>query len=203
MLLRIAPDRAKLMIGVLPSLSKSAKEGGSFDVVISNGVINLAVDKPQVSRETACLPRRGGRLAIADIVTAVGLPQTIACNSTQWAACIGDAWQVERRSRPSTTPTACRGRAGQRAVPFPLRQCGRSHQGIWCEERLAACRQGLRLEDASSLIAGRFFVLPAIALGRNDIQAPQCDRQGHADQRGSQMGFPGYPELRRQHAPHQ
>jgi len=71
-------------------------EDGSFDVVISNGVINLAVDKPQVFREIARLLRPGGRLALADIVTDVLLPETISCNTTLWAACIGGAWQVER-----------------------------------------------------------------------------------------------------------
>ena len=71
-------------------------EDGSFDVIISNGVINLAVDKPQVFREIARLLSPGGRLAIADIVTDVLLPETISCNTTLWAACIGGAWQVER-----------------------------------------------------------------------------------------------------------
>jgi ubiquinone/menaquinone biosynthesis C-methylase UbiE len=71
-------------------------EDGSFDVVISNGVINLAVDKPAVFREAARLLRPGGRLAIADIVTDVDLPESITCNTTLWAACIGGAWQVER-----------------------------------------------------------------------------------------------------------
>ena len=33
---------------------------------------------------------------IADIVTDVPLPETIACNTTWWAACIGGAWQVDR-----------------------------------------------------------------------------------------------------------
>jgi ubiquinone/menaquinone biosynthesis C-methylase UbiE len=71
-------------------------EDGSFDVVISNGVINLAVDKPQVFREIARLLRPGGRLAIADIVTEVVLPESISCNTTLWAACIGGAWQGAR-----------------------------------------------------------------------------------------------------------
>lgn len=71
-------------------------EDGSFDVVISNGVINLAVDKPQVFREIARLLRPGGRLALADIVTDVLLPDSISCNTTLWAACIGGAWQVGR-----------------------------------------------------------------------------------------------------------
>jgi arsenite methyltransferase len=71
-------------------------EDGSFDVVVSNGVINLAVDKPKVFREIARLLRPDGRLAIADIVTDVLLPETISCDATLWAACIGGAWQVER-----------------------------------------------------------------------------------------------------------
>ena len=71
-------------------------EDGSFDVIISNGVINLAVDKPQVFREIARLLRPGGKLALADIVTDVQLPENITCNTTLWAACIGGAWQAER-----------------------------------------------------------------------------------------------------------
>jgi arsenite methyltransferase len=71
-------------------------EDGSFDVVISNGVINLAVDKPQVFREIARLLRPGGKLALADIVTDVHLPENITCNTTLWAACIGGAWQAAR-----------------------------------------------------------------------------------------------------------
>jgi ubiquinone/menaquinone biosynthesis C-methylase UbiE len=69
-------------------------EDGSFDVVISNGVINLAVDKPQVFKEIARLLRPGGRMANADIVTDVLLPENISCNTTLWAACIGGAWQA-------------------------------------------------------------------------------------------------------------
>jgi arsenite methyltransferase len=61
------------------------------DVVVSNGVINLAPDKGQVFREAARLLKQGGRLAISDIVTEVPLPESIVCNSTLWAACIGGA----------------------------------------------------------------------------------------------------------------
>jgi ubiquinone/menaquinone biosynthesis C-methylase UbiE len=63
--------------------------------VISNGVINLATDKTKVFREVARLLRSGGRLAISDIVTEVQLPETIVCNSTLWAACIGGAAQQD------------------------------------------------------------------------------------------------------------
>lgn len=66
---------------------------GSADVVISNGVFNLAPDKAAVFAEAARLLRPGGRLAIADIVTDVALPESISCNTTLWAACIGGAAQ--------------------------------------------------------------------------------------------------------------
>lgn len=65
----------------------------SVDVIISNGVINLATDKAEVFREVARLLKSGGRLAISDIVTDVQLPENIVCNSTLWAACIGGAAQ--------------------------------------------------------------------------------------------------------------
>jgi ubiquinone/menaquinone biosynthesis C-methylase UbiE len=66
---------------------------GSVDCIISNGVINLAPDKRRVFQEAARLLARGGRLAIADIVADVVLPDTVVCNPDLWAACIGGAAQ--------------------------------------------------------------------------------------------------------------
>ena len=66
---------------------------GVADVVISNGVVNLATEKSSVFREAARLLKSGGRLALSDIVTEVQLPESIVCNSTLWAACIGGAAQ--------------------------------------------------------------------------------------------------------------
>src|SRR5512139_2479291 len=66
---------------------------GTTDAIISNGVINLATDKTRVFREAARLLKPGGRLALADIITEAQLPDTIVCNSTLWAACIGGAAQ--------------------------------------------------------------------------------------------------------------
>jgi arsenite methyltransferase len=68
---------------------------GVADVVISNGVFNLATDKSKVFREAVRLLKSGGRLAISDIVTEVRLPESIVCNSTLWAACIGGAAQQD------------------------------------------------------------------------------------------------------------
>jgi arsenite methyltransferase len=67
----------------------------SCDCVISNGVINLAPDKGRVFSEAARLLKRGGRLAIADIVTEAPLPDNVVCNADLWAACIGGAAQQD------------------------------------------------------------------------------------------------------------
>ncbi|HEX5995917.1 MAG TPA: methyltransferase domain-containing protein [Jiangellales bacterium] len=68
-------------------------ENRSVDCVISNGVINLSPDKPSVFRAAATALRPGGRLAIADIVTAARLPEGVTCDASLWAACIGGAAQ--------------------------------------------------------------------------------------------------------------
>jgi arsenite methyltransferase len=68
-------------------------EDGTVDCVISNGVINLSPDKPAVFRAAEAALRPGGRLAIADIVSARHLPQGVICDASLWAACIGGAAQ--------------------------------------------------------------------------------------------------------------
>ncbi|PWJ42769.1 methyltransferase domain-containing protein [Sediminitomix flava] len=74
-------------------------EASEFDVVISNGVINLSSQKLAVFHEAARVLKKGGRLAISDIVTEVQMPNQITCNSTLWAACIGGAMQEDQYKR--------------------------------------------------------------------------------------------------------
>jgi arsenite methyltransferase len=68
-------------------------DDASVDCVISNGVINLSPDKPAVFAAAARVLRPGGRLALADIVTAQRLPEGVTCDASLWAACIGGAMQ--------------------------------------------------------------------------------------------------------------
>jgi arsenite methyltransferase len=64
---------------------------GSFDVVISNGVINLSPVKHRVFAEAARVLRPGGRLALADIVSTTALKERTRRNTELWAACIAGA----------------------------------------------------------------------------------------------------------------
>jgi arsenite methyltransferase len=70
-------------------------EDGTFDCVISNGVVNLSPDKAAVFAAVARALKSGGRLALADIVTEVQLPEGVTCDAALWAACIGGAMQRE------------------------------------------------------------------------------------------------------------
>jgi ubiquinone/menaquinone biosynthesis C-methylase UbiE len=63
--------------------------------VVSNGVINLSPEKGRVFAEAARVLRRGGRLAIADIVSEQQLKESIVCDADLWASCIGGASQQE------------------------------------------------------------------------------------------------------------
>jgi arsenite methyltransferase len=66
-------------------------EDGSFDAVISNGVINLSPVKHRVFAETARVLRSGGRRARADIVSARALKERTRRDVELWAACIAGA----------------------------------------------------------------------------------------------------------------
>lgn len=68
---------------------------GSVDCVISNGVINLVPDKPRVFEAAARALKPGGRLVVADIVSAAQLPDNVTCDASLWAACIGGAMQQD------------------------------------------------------------------------------------------------------------
>jgi arsenite methyltransferase len=70
-------------------------ENGSFDAVISNGVMNLSPDKRRAFAEAARVLRPGGRLALADIVTKRRIAARTACEADLWAACIAGASQTD------------------------------------------------------------------------------------------------------------
>ena len=63
----------------------------SVDVVISNCVINLSPDKAQVFREAHRILKRGGRVAVSDILLSEPLPPDVAKLAATWIACVGGA----------------------------------------------------------------------------------------------------------------
>jgi len=57
----------------------------AFDLVISNGALNLAPDKDRAFRELARVLRRGGRLATADLLVKETVPADVVGNLDAWS----------------------------------------------------------------------------------------------------------------------
>jgi arsenite methyltransferase len=75
-------------------LEKLPVEDASVEAVISNCVINLSPDKPQVFREVFRALKPGGRVAVSDIVTDGPLPEELQKNMDAWGACVAGALDV-------------------------------------------------------------------------------------------------------------
>jgi len=65
------------------------------DVIISNCVVNLSPDKPQVFREAYRVLKPGGRLAISDVVASVELPPEMRADPVLHSACVAGASLVD------------------------------------------------------------------------------------------------------------
>ena len=64
---------------------------GTVDVIISNCVINLSGDKPQVIREAARVLRPGGRFAVSDVIADPGMDEQTRADIAAWTGCIAGA----------------------------------------------------------------------------------------------------------------
>jgi|WetSurMetagenome_2_1015567.scaffolds.fasta_scaffold182066_2 arsenite methyltransferase len=65
----------------------------AVDVIISNCVINLSVDKPRVFREAFRVLKPGGRLMVSDIVLTKELPEVVRKSVQAYIGCVAGASQ--------------------------------------------------------------------------------------------------------------
>ena len=113
----------------------------SVDVIISNCVINLSVDKDQLIREAFRVLKPGGRFAVSDIVVrGVEIPEAVRRNTELWVGCVAGALDElsysEKLSRTgfegvSIEPTRIYGSADARRLLGDVRaEGGRQLEGI-------------------------------------------------------------------------
>ncbi len=67
----------------------------SIDVIISNCVINLSLDKERVFKEAFRVLKIGGRLSISDVVATAELPDQVKSDLRMMAGCIAGAEYIE------------------------------------------------------------------------------------------------------------
>jgi len=66
-------------------------QDATVDVVISNCVINLSGDKPQVLREAARVLRPGGRFAVSDVIADPDMDDATRADMSAWTGCVAGA----------------------------------------------------------------------------------------------------------------
>jgi len=89
---KLGADNVEFRLGEIEHLPVA---DNTVDVIISNCVVNLSPDKPQVFREAFRALRPGGKLAVSDIVTDGPLPEAVKSNLSAWAGCIAGALDVK------------------------------------------------------------------------------------------------------------
>jgi arsenite methyltransferase len=93
---RTGLDNVEFRLGEIEHLPVA---DNSVDVVISNCVINLSPDKPQVWREIARVLRPGGRVAVSDLALLRPLPEAVRADVEALVGCIAGAELVENTER--------------------------------------------------------------------------------------------------------
>lgn len=70
-------------------------ESEIIDVIISNCVINLSIEKQRVFNEVFRVLKSGGRLAISDVVAIENLPEEVKNDIESYAGCISGAISIK------------------------------------------------------------------------------------------------------------
>lgn len=90
--LRAGAENVEFLKGEIESIPLPE---ASVDVIISNCVINLSVDKARVIREAFRVLRPGGRFAVSDIVTRGEVPEAVRRSVELWTGCVAGALEEE------------------------------------------------------------------------------------------------------------
>jgi arsenite methyltransferase len=93
---RTGLDNVEFRLGEIEHLPAA---DGSVDVIISNCVINLSPDKPQVWREIARVLKPGGRVAVSDLALLRPLPEAVRGMVEALVGCIAGAVLVSDTER--------------------------------------------------------------------------------------------------------
>jgi SAM-dependent methyltransferase len=84
-------DNVRLLEGQIERLEALNLEPGSFDVIVSNCVLNLSTDKPAVLRGVQRLLKPGGEFYFSDVYADRRLPEPVRRHPVLYGECLGGA----------------------------------------------------------------------------------------------------------------
>ncbi|XP_041517454.1 arsenite methyltransferase isoform X2 [Microtus oregoni] len=77
--------------GCIEKLAEAGAQQESYDIAVSNCVINLVPDKEQVLREVYDALKYGGELYFSDVYANLEVPEDIKSHKVLWGECLGGA----------------------------------------------------------------------------------------------------------------
>lgn len=84
-------SNVKFKQGFIENLLEAGIEDNSIDIVISNCVLNLSPNKPEVFKEIFRVLKPGGELYFSDVYSDKLIPQEFRDDKTLWGECISGA----------------------------------------------------------------------------------------------------------------
>lgn len=84
-------DNVRFVAGFIEELDELGLEPGSFDVIVSNCVLNLSPDKPAVLNGVWNLLKPGGEFYFSDVYADRRLPQDLRQHPVLYGECLGGA----------------------------------------------------------------------------------------------------------------
>lgn len=86
-----AKSNVRFLNGYIENLSELGLQPASFDVIVSNCVINLSVDKPAVLKGAFDLLKPGGELYFSDVYSDRRMPQALVQDPVLYGECLSGA----------------------------------------------------------------------------------------------------------------
>ena len=84
-------DNVSFLEGTIENLEQLPLEPGSFDVIVSNCVLNLSIDKAAVLRGVQRLLKPGGEFYFSDVYVDRRLPESVIRHPVLYGECLGGA----------------------------------------------------------------------------------------------------------------
>jgi len=88
---RFGFDNVRFLEGTIETLEALPLESGSFDVIVSNCVVNLSIDKGAVLRGVRRLLRQGGEFFFSDVYADRRLDPALRSHPVLYGECLGGA----------------------------------------------------------------------------------------------------------------